>query len=188
MPGRFDELGVVECDQCLQRRVGAFAADGASFTRGGVEDFHRGRWGGTFDERVETASIEAFAGVPFVVAGVAAEHRDRFPDSFGLVRLHAGTAQLGDEQAARRQCVIADHFGIHAEARAARQQFIGRILFKLFLRRDSRLAVRRRGDEQLEEPFDVPRSLRVLGEVEFGNKRRSPLSELVGQPVEQFLV
>ena len=79
-----------------------------------------------------------------VVAGVAADHRHRFPHAVRLVRLHARAAELADQQAARRQGVVADHLGVHAEARAAREQPVVAVLLELLRRRRSPPAGRSR--------------------------------------------
>src|SRR5439155_27318796 len=74
------------------------------------------------------------------------------------------------QQAARRPRVIADHLGVHAEARAARQVAVVRVLLALLRRRGRRLTVGRRRHDQLEELLDVP----------------AALAELDRQPVEQL--
>ena len=81
-----------------------------------------------------------------------------------------GPPIFGDQQAARRQGVVADHLGIHAEARAAREQAVLGILLELLRRGRGRLAIGRRRDHQLEELLHVP----------------ARLAELDGQPVEQL--
>ena len=88
----------------------------------------------------------------------------------GWYGLTLGPPILRDQQAAGGQGVVADHLGVHAEARAARQQPVLRVLLQLLGRRDGRLAVGGRRDQQLEELLHVP----------------AGLAELDGQPVEQL--
>ena len=57
-----------------------------------------------------------------------ADVRHRPPQARRLRRLHLRPAQLLDQQPARRQRLVAQHLGVEAEARAARQQAVGRVL------------------------------------------------------------
>ncbi len=168
--GRLDELRVVQRDQRLQRRVGALAADRAELAVRGVEDVERCRRRRPLPERVHAAAIKGLARIALVVARVAADDGHRLPDPFRLVWLDAGAADLGREQAARGQSVVADHLGIEPVARAAREQPILRVLLQRYLRDHGRLAVGGGGHQHLEEALDVP----------------ALLAEFDGQPVEQL--
>src|SRR5580658_1291517 len=127
----FDKLRIVHGDQGLQWRVGALAAHGAVFTRRRVEDIHGRRRGAALPEGVHAAAVELVAGIALVEAGVALVHRDGFPDSIGLIRLHAGAADGWIEQAAGGKGVVTNHLGIHAIARTARQKAIVGIVLQL---------------------------------------------------------
>ena len=120
--GRFDELRIVERHQRLQRRVRPLADHRARFAARRVEHVHRRRRRRPLPERVHAAAIERLARVLLVIARVAADHRHGFPHAGRLIRLHARAADLLRQQAARRQRVVANHLGIHAEPRAAREQ------------------------------------------------------------------
>src|SRR5262249_26787123 len=128
--------------------------------------------GGAFPEGVHAAAIEVFALVALVVARVAANHRDGFPDAFGLIRPDARAADLLDEQAAGGESVVAHHLGVHAEAGAARQIAVLRVFFELLRRRNRCLSISRGHDDHLDEPLHVP----------------TRFAELDGHPVEQFRV
>src|SRR5208283_2131742 len=94
----------------------------------GVEDVHRCGRGTAFPEGVHAAAVQVLALVTPVVARVAADHRHRFPDSLGLVRLDAGSADLVDQQTTGGQGVIADHFAVHAETRTTGKEPVLRVL------------------------------------------------------------
>ena len=81
MPGGLDELRVVQRHQRLQRRIGAFAADGAGFAAGRVEDFHRGRRRGCASRTCTCCGDRDSRRVLLVVARVAVGHGHRFPDA-----------------------------------------------------------------------------------------------------------
>ena len=89
----------------------------------------------------------------------------------GWYGLTLGPPSLRDQQAAGGQGVVADHLGVHAEPRPAREQPVLRVLLEL-LRRAPRPTGGRSAevDQQLEEPLHVP----------------ARLAELDGQPVEQL--
>src|SRR5438045_136838 len=76
-----------------------------------VQNVQRGGWRGPVPEGVHAAAIEIVAAIAFVIARVAADHRDRFPNALGLVRPHAWPANPTDQDAARRERIIADHLG-----------------------------------------------------------------------------
>ena len=80
---------------------------------------------GALPERVHAAAMHLLvAGVGLEVRRVAAGVADRLPQAGRLRRLDAGTAHLLDQQAADEQRLIAQHLGVEAETRAARQQAI----------------------------------------------------------------
>ncbi len=96
-----------------------------------------------------------------VVVGVA-PHAHRFPNPRRLIGTHARATQLVYQQPARGQGIVADHFAIHPETRAARQQPVGHILLQLFRRGRGRLAIDGRSHQQAEEFLDVPARLAEL--------------------------
>ncbi len=167
-----DEGDVVEGGEGLERGVGAFAEDGAGLAAGGVEDVHERGWCGALPEGVEAAAIQGVAGIALVAAGVALGHGDGFPDAFRLVGFDAGTADGGVEQVRDGEGVIADHFGIHAEAWAAGEKAVGGIAGDFFGGDGGGLAIGGGGDHEPEQVLDIP----ATG------------LEFDGEPVEQLLV
>ena len=128
---RLDELRVVQHHQRLERGIGALAAEAGGLARRRIEHLHGRRRRGALPEGVEAAAIERLAAVALVIASVAAGHRDRLPHALRLIRLHARAADFRRKQAARGEGGVAQHLGIHAEARTAREEAVLRIALEL---------------------------------------------------------
>src|SRR3972149_779362 len=79
---------------------------------------------------------------------------------------------LPDEETARREGVVANHLGIHPEARPSREKAVLGIPVECRLRHLRRLAIRGRSDEEAKEPLGVPARLTELA--------RQPVEELGG--------
>ena len=163
-------MRVVEGDEGLEGGVGAVAADGAGFAAGSVEDVHVGGVGHALPEVVEGAAIEIFTGILDVFAGVRAGKADDVPDVLGLIGASAGATSFGGECAAGGEGVIADHFGVHAEARASAEEGVGAVEFEFSRGGDGGLAIGSGRDDEFEELLGIP----------------TGFAEFDGEPVEQF--
>src|SRR6266850_1761182 len=153
----FDELNVIHCDESLQRSVRALAARAKTFARWSVESNEGGRGSGAFPESIETTTVERFAVVLSELGGVARCIADRFPDTFGLIWANAVPAHFFNEQAAHVKSVIANHFGVQTEPRAAGEKPVFRIQF-VFARTDARaLPIGGRSHQQPHEMLHIPR-------------------------------
>ena len=154
--GGLEELDVVHESEGLQGGVAAFALEAIAFAIGGVEGSHvRGR-GGAFPEGVEAAAVEGFAMVLDVVFGVAAAEGDGFPDVFGLIGADAFAAHGGGEEAGEEEGLIANDFGVEAEAGAAGEELVFGVSLEVFGGELSALAIGVGGDDAGDEFFHVP--------------------------------
>ena len=116
---------IVQKGQGLERRVRADAADGAVLAARRVER-HEARIGrGAAPERIQAAPIAILTGARCPLVAVVRH----VPDAVGLHREHARAEHLRAEQAAGRQRDVANHLGLHADPRTARQQPVVRISF-----------------------------------------------------------
>ena len=149
-------LDVIHEGERLEWRVGAAAADAGEFTGRGVEGGHRRRGCGAFHERIKAAAIERVAVILHVGLGIAAAEGDGFPDVDRLVGADRRTADFGAEETTERECLIAQNFGVEAEARGAGEQFVFRIKREQFRSDVGLLAIGAGGDEEANEGFYVP--------------------------------
>ena len=124
---------------------------------------------GTAPEHIHPAPIQRVAVILFVL------RIGPVPDSRRLIRLHAGPADFRVQQAGHGQGIVANELGVELQPRAAGEQPIVRVPFKLVGRNDGRLAVRRAGNDETNERFHVP-----------GSAGPAPVAELAGEPIEQF--
>src|SRR5262249_61059863 len=85
VPGRLDELRVVERDQRLQRRVRPLAPHGTRLAVRGVQDVHRRGRRGPLPERVQAAAVQRVAAVAAGGARVGGDHRPPPPHPPRLV-------------------------------------------------------------------------------------------------------
>ena len=111
--GRFDVGRIVQQHERLLRRVAARPLDGAFLAAGGVEGDQAGVQERPLPVGVQAAAILALA---LVVLPFARGEVQVLPVAGRLIRLHARPADLGHEQAADRQGVVADQLGVEAEA------------------------------------------------------------------------
>ena len=163
-------LDVIHQGERLERRIGSAATDAGEFARGSVESGHGRRGRGALDKRVKAAAVERVAVVLHVGFGVAAAEGDGFPDVDRLVGADRRAADFRAEETAERERLIAQNFGVEAEARGAGEQFVFRIKREQFRRDVGILAIGAGGDEQANEGFYVP----------------AGAHELAGEPVEQL--
>ena len=112
-----DVLDVIHQGERLERRIGSAATDAGEFARGSVESGHGRRGRGAFDKRVKAAAVERVAVVLHVSFGVAAAEGDGFPDIDRLVWADRRAADFGAEETTERERLIAQNFGVEAEAR-----------------------------------------------------------------------
>ena len=106
---------------------------------------------GPAPEHVHAAPVKRVA-VVLLVLGVGP-----VPDSRRLVRLDAWPADFRVQQAGHSQRIVANELGVELQPRAAGEQAIVRVLFKLFGRNGGRLAIRRADDDEANERLHVPR-------------------------------
>ena len=102
--------------------------------------------------------------------GVGLGHGDLFPNTGRLIRLHGWAADFLDEQAGGGEGAVAQHLGVHAEARAAGEEFVAEVFCEALGCGHGGLAVGGGGDQQAVEFFHVP----------------TALAEFDGEPVEQL--
>lgn len=119
-------MRIVENGECVEWAVGEGGADFTHFALCGVEK--HGRSADASPEGVEAAAAEFFSGVGGVF--LFAEG-DLGPESFGLPGFDGSAADLGDKKSAGSEGLVADHPGGEAMARAAAEEAVGGIVFKL---------------------------------------------------------
>jgi hypothetical protein len=157
----FEELFVVEEDECLEGSGGDLAAGDADLAFGGVEGFHGGGWGGAFPVGVETAAVETVA----VVAVVGPAAAFFLPDAWWLIGFDAGAAGFCDEEAGGGEGGVADHFCGEAEAGAAGEGDVVRVGEEAVAVAAAFLGEGSAEGDGAEEAFDVPaRGDEVAGE------------------------
>ena len=78
------------------------------------------------------------------------------PQAGRLIRADAFAAELAIQKAADGERVVANHFGIHAEARAASEQTVVGVALEQLWGEGGGLAVGRGRDEEAEDGFDIP--------------------------------
>ena len=102
----FNHLGIVQQHQRLQRCARGLSPDDAVAAVGCIQR-HHGRWGhGPFPIGVEAAPIELVALAQLIVTAT----HGHLPETVRMIRLHARSTHLVDHQAAREECLIAQHF------------------------------------------------------------------------------
>src|SRR5207244_12208422 len=100
------ELRIVHRNESLQRRIGPLASRAENLAAGRVQDLEVSGRGDSLPERVKGAPIKTLALILVVVACVGNFHRDRFPNSFGLVGLDGRPADLRAGQARARRALF----------------------------------------------------------------------------------
>ena len=166
LSGRFEELWVVHQHQRSQRCVRALAADARAGAIRRIKRRHIRRRCHPLPIRVQAAAVEIGPLVPLIKCIGA----DAFPHVGRLVRLDARSTDPLDQQTGSLQRRIAQHLGVHPEARATGEQTVLRIALDVFGGRLDRLPIRRRHDEHLVQPLDLP----------------PVFDEIDGEPVEQL--
>ena len=151
--GGFDVDGVVEEGEGLEGGVAAGAFDDAGHAGGGVEVDEAGVGGAAFEDDVEAAAVFFLADGDGVVVLLAA---DFFPEAVGLRRIDGGAAFFGAEEAGDGEGVVADGFGVEAEAGAAGVEVVGVVFFDEFGGEGGVLAEGGGGGDEAEEFFHGP--------------------------------
>lgn len=119
---RFDIDGVIEQGEGLQRGVAAGAADDAGHARGGIKVHKAGIWRAALEHDIKAAPVFLFASTDFVGVLLAT---DLFPETVRLRRVNGWTAFFGAEQTSDSQGIVANGFGLQAEAWTASIEVIG---------------------------------------------------------------
>ena len=142
----------------MQRRVGARTARCANLAARRVESREGRIRADAAPKSVHGAAVKlrSFADRPFVHADLGAQEAQFFPEIRHLHRIHARSADLRIEQPAHRQRLVADHFGVHPEARAAGEQTVEQVLLEKLIVGDGALAIRGGGDDEAEDVFYIP--------------------------------
>ena len=122
--GGADVNGVVEEGEGLERGVAARAADDAGHAGAGVEIHEAGIGRAALEDDVEAPAILLGSGADDVVVLLAA---DFLPEAVGLWRTNGRAALFEIEEARDGEGVVADGFGIEAEAGAVPEEGVGRI-------------------------------------------------------------
>ena len=81
------------------------------------------------------------------------------PDARGLIRLHAGAANLAVENAAHREGVVADELALQTKTRRTREVNVLRIFRQFFTSRSGYLTVRGRHKHLLKNSLYVPAAI-----------------------------
>ena len=123
----FHARGVVEGVEGLQGGVAAVAFEHAELAAGRIKADEGRIWRRAAPKGVDAAAMTVLA-VADRPAVAAVGH---VPHALGLEGHHAGSTNLGAEQAADRQRVVAHELGIDAEARGTRHQPVVGILLSL---------------------------------------------------------
>ena len=155
---RLDVLRLVQQQERLERRVGAFAADLARLARGGVERGHLGRRRGPLPERVEAAAVDLLdARVGLEPGRVAAGVGDRLPQAGRLRRLDARSSHAARRAGRETNSAWSRRVSASSRNRGPREssRLAGSFARRLG-RRLRGLAVRGRHHHPLDELLDVP--------------------------------
>src|SRR5207248_3530043 len=113
---RLDISWIVEQHQRLEGSIRARPLNGTFLPTGRVESHETRMWKRTTPVRVNAAPVHIF---PLVLLPLALGEVQHGPVACRLIRLHTRAANFRREQTADGQGVIANHFGIQAEARLA---------------------------------------------------------------------
>ena len=164
---RFDEDGVVQHHEGLQRCVRAAAADHADLAIARVEGREAGIRRIAPHFGVKTAAMRVLAGAdgPVVAATKGGAQAKIRCDG-----AHGHAEHLFRKQTAHRKRLIAQQLARRTETRPTSEQTVIRIAFVEFRRGFGALAIRLAVDHQLEHVLEVPAAVHQLG----------------GEPVEQF--
>lgn len=169
--GGLEIFALVHEEEGLEGSVGALATGDAGVAAGGIEDGHLG-WGhATLPEGVDGAALGGGVGVCDELVREGAGEGDSFPESVGLRGFDAAAAYFGVENAGDVEELVADNFGVEADAGAAGEEAVFGVGLEVDRATGGGLLVGLGEDYFLHEGFDVPTGIDELkGEVveEFG--------------------
>ena len=117
-------MDIVHQLERLHRGVAALPNCAGLLAGGGVEVCHKRCWGGPFEKRVNASAIEGGTRVLFVIAGIAPDKADGFPNIRRLIRFDAFAAHFEIEQTGDRESVVADLLGVEAKAGAPGEEAV----------------------------------------------------------------
>ena len=158
----FDVRWVIEQNQGLQGGVAVWPLGYAFFPRRRIKSLEAGVNKGPFPEGVESATIQFFAVVLFILVGVPDAFVGVGPVSFGLVWLYTFAADLSVKQAGDGQGIISNEFSRKAKRRLMGEQAIEGVACDNLWCGDGLLLVRVRGGDEGNHMFHVPAAFHEL--------------------------
>lgn len=168
----FEIFGLVHEEERLERGVGALAAGDAGVSGGGVEDCHLGWSKAAFPKGVDGAALggRVLVGDEFIGEGTGKGYA--FPEAIGLWGFDAATTHFGVEDAGDVEELVADDFGVEADAGAAGKEAVFGVGFEVDRISGGGLLVGLSENYFLDEGFDIP----------------TGFDEFEGEVVEEFWV
>ena len=146
--------------------IGAIAFGGTFFASWGIESSETGVEKASLPPSVKSSAVLAFAWIGLIISHGKVEI---FPIAIGLIGADAGAPDFGNEETGNGEGIIANEFGIDAEAALAGEFAVVRIGGEEFRGDRGDLAVGVTGDDAADHPLHIP----------------AAVHEFAGEPIEE---